>query len=41
VVAANDALVSPQPFEAAWEMGPKLGHGAFATVHKCVEKVSE
>lgn len=34
------ALLSAEPFEAVWEIGPKLGSGAFATVHKCIEKVS-
>ena len=40
VYVQEGALLSAEPFEAVWEIGPKLGSGAFATVHKCVEKVS-
>ena len=39
VYAQEGALLSTEPFDAVWEIGPKLGSGAFATVHKCIEKV--
>lgn len=39
LASQDKELISPEPFDAVWELGPKLGSGAFASVHKCFEKV--
>jgi hypothetical protein len=31
-------VINPAPFESIYELGPKLGTGAFATVYKCRQK---